>query len=176
MYLVLLLAAAGLAQWPRWNWAMVTLGAVLGVGGAWRYVQDQISLPDLKVDYDVAKFLDRSLKDDETALLLVPPITDDERRLFLDKARETGGDEGLRKARQELESVSATPPDYQRVAVHSRLGRDRLLTPPAGCAEWVVVWNDDPDAIPKAGVTPVQVFRAGATEVSIFQRNCATTK
>ena len=173
IYLVLLVAVLGLVQWPRWSPAMVGLSAVLGIGGAFWYVHVATSAPDVQLDYRVAQYLDNSLRDGERVLILARPVTEDW-TLYLDKARKTGGKEGLRQAQLQLQELAAMAPDYQRVAVHSRLGRERLLAPPAPCGEWVAVWNNYPDVARELAVAePVQVLRSGPMSVSILRRQCS---
>ena len=171
----LLLSAAGLTQWPRWNRWIVASGMSLGIIGSFWYVRVETLQPEAQLDYAAAQFLDRSVQTGERALLLTNPVTAEAARLYLDKARETGGEAGLRQAKAEMRDLAAAPPDYQRVVVHSRLARERLLAPPAAdCAEWVAVWNDYPGVVSELEAQPVQVLRAGKKSVSIFRRVCST--
>jgi hypothetical protein len=175
MYFVLIAAALGLRQWERANRALVAAAAVIGVAGAFWYASFESSRPDVQLGYRVAKFLDRSLGPGERALILACPVSERDAQLYLSKARQIGGEDGLRQAQRELRRFEATPPDYQRVVVHSRLGRDRLLGSPAGCAEWIVVWHDYPGGTDAAGGgEPVEVLRAGDRAVSVFRRQCAS--
>jgi hypothetical protein len=174
MYFVLIAAVLGLRQWPRANRAFVAASAVIGVAGAFWYASFESSRPDVQLGYRVAKLLDQSLRPGERALILACPVSERDARLYLSKAEQIGGEEGLRQAQIELRRFEATPPDYQRVVVHSRLGRDRLLASPAGCAEWIVVWQDCPGGTgAAAGAAPVEVLRAGSRSVSVFRRQCA---
>ena len=173
MYFVLLLAAAGLAQWPRWNHAMVAVSAVLGVAMAFWYVHTETADPAVTLDYQVARALDRSVRQGERALLLTRPLTPDMVQLYLQKVRETGTEADLREAEREIEQAARTPPEFQRVVVQSRLPRGRLVAPPAGCAEWEVVWSDYPDAAHELqGVQPLQVLRSGPLSASFIRRSC----
>jgi len=105
--------------------------------------------------------------------MLSKPITEDMLQGYLSKAQQTGGEEGLRQARIELQQADLRGTDYSRVVVHSLLGRDRLLAPPATCGEWVAVWSDYPDAARElAGVQPVDVLRSGPLSVTILRRKC----
>jgi hypothetical protein len=173
MCFVLLLAACGLAQWPRWSPALVALSMVLGVAGAFWYVHVETTVPEVQLAYRLAQYLDRSLQPGERALLLAKAVSGEEVRLYLDKARETGGEAGLRQAQLELQEMETAPPSYQRVVVYSKLGRERLLASPAACAEWVAVWSDYPDAARElAGAEPVQTLRSGPLSVSVLRRHC----
>lgn len=179
MYFILLLAAIGLSRviglsrWSRWSGAVVALSMVLGVAQAFWYVRGEVRQPEVQAAWGVARFLDQSVQPGERALLLTGPITEEASQLFLDKAQKTGGIEGLRRARVELQEMAGTPPDYQRTVVYSKLGRERLLAAPDGCAEWVAVWSGYPDAARElAGEEPVKVVRAGPKSVAILRRSC----
>lgn len=173
MYIVLLLAAAGISQWPRWNRAITVLSVMAGVAVAVAYVRTQSALPDAQLSYRTAQYLDRSLRPGEHALVLAAPVTGETARLYLEKAKETGGEEGLRQAEAKLRELSATPPNFERVVVQSHLPRSSFLTPPAGCAELLAVWNDYPDAgRALAGAQPSEVLRSGPLSVTIVRRSC----
>jgi hypothetical protein len=173
MYFVLLFAAFGLSQLPRWTTAIVSLSVVLGIAGAFWYVHVQSAVPEVRVDYQVAQYLDHSVQPGERVLILAHPISQGDTRLYLDKALKTGGEQGLQQARLELQKVAATPPDYQRVVVYSRLDRDRFLAPPAGCAQWVTVWNDYPETNPElTGATPVKTIQSAKVSVRVLRREC----
>jgi hypothetical protein len=173
IYLVLLLAALGLEQWPRWNKAILTIGVALGIAGAFWYAHIEASQPNVQLAYRTAKYLDRSLGANDRALILVKPLGEDQVSLYLAKVKQTGGEPGLREARREIEEIAGTPPDYQRLVTYSRLGRERLLVPPVGCAEWVAVWDDYPDAARELeAAQPVAVVRAESRSVTILRRQC----
>ncbi len=175
IYLVVLLAAVGLQLFERWTGAIVAVSIALGVAAAFWYVHLETSKPEIQLAYRVARYLDGAMHGNERALILSKPISEETSRLYLDKARETGGEEGLRRARLELREASAEPPEYQRVRVFSRTPRERLLMPPpSGCAEWVVVWSDYPDAIHELdGASAVEVLRSGTMSVTILRRVCS---
>jgi hypothetical protein len=172
MYFTLLLAAAGLACLPRLNTLLVLAAMVWGIVGAIWYVRMESSVPHVQLDYRVARYLDGSLGAGERAVLFVPPIAEDQAQLYVDKAWKTGGPKGLRQAQRELQQFAATPPDYQRVVIYSRLGRQRLLVPPA-CGEWIAVWNQYPEAARElAGSKPVHIITTDDLTVSILRRRC----
>jgi len=176
IYFVLLLAAVGLRTIERWTRAIVALSVVLGIAGALWYVRLETSKPDILLAWRLAGFLDGAMRDRERALILAAPISEQTSRLYLDKVRETGGEEGLRQARLELQRASVEPPDYQRVRVYSKLSRDRFVMPPV-CGEWVAVWSDYPDAARELnGKQPVQVLRVGEMSVTVVRRSCENRK
>ena len=109
------------------------------------------------------------MRDDERVLILSKPV--DDLHLYLDKAQETGGEEGLRQARLELQKAGTAGTDYNRLLIYSRLPRTRLLAPPETGGEWVAVWSDYPEAARElAGATPVEVLRSGGMSVTILRR------
>ena len=173
MFLVLLWAPLGLSVWPRWQPALVALSIVLGVIEAFWYVRVESSDRSVLLDYRVAQYLDRTVRSGERVLILPSAVGQDLTRLYLEKAYETDGEEGLRQAQANLQSPAASPPDYQRVVVYSHLARNQLLAPPATCADWVAVWSDYPEAARElSGSKPVKVIRAGPDAVSILRREC----
>jgi len=172
IYFVLLLAAVGLRTVGKWTRPIVAVSVILGIAGAFWYVRLETSKPDIQLAYRLARFLDGTVRDNERALILTAPITEETARPYLEKVRATGGEEDLRQARLELQRAIAEPPDYQRVSVYSKLPRARLLLPPA-CGEWVAVWSDYPDAARELnGTQPVQVLRSGEMSVTIIRRDC----
>jgi Dolichyl-phosphate-mannose-protein mannosyltransferase len=174
IYFVLLLAALGLRQWPRWIPVITAASVVIGTAGAWWCVWLETSKPEIQVTWRTARYLDRAVHDHERVLVLAPPIKLEMLKTYLDKARETGGEAGLRQARLELRQAVAIAPDYQRLLVYSRLPRNRLLAPPAACADWVAVWNDYPDVARElAAGAFVHAIHAGPQSVTILRRNCA---
>ena len=173
IYFVLLLAAIGFEQWPRWNRSIVVASTILGIAGAWWYVRTETSLPVVQVVWRTARYLDSHVGRGESVLVLAPPVDEGTSRLYLDKARETGGERGFEEARRELREANAYPPDYQRLTVDSRLPRSRLLTPPAVCADWAAVWNGYPGAAREvANGRQMAVIRSGNLSVTILRRHC----
>lgn len=173
MFFILLLASIELPSWGRWAPAAVALSVILGVAEAFWYVQGQVYQPEVQAAWHVARFLDQSVRPGQRVLLLTGPIDPAAAQMYLDKALKTGGEEGLRQARFALQEVAPTPPDYQRTVVYSRLPRDLLLAAPVGCAEWVAVWSDNPDAERElASGDPVKVIQSGPKSVAILRRSC----
>jgi hypothetical protein len=173
IYSVILISVVGLSKWPRWTWTIVAVSVVLGAIGGHLYVWRETSKPDHQLSYQLAKYLDSKMAAGERALILSRPITVDMLQGYLTKAQQTGGEEGLRQARLELQQADLRGTDYARTVVHSHLSRDRLLAPPAGCGEWVAVWSDYPDAARElAGAQPVDVLRSGPMSVTILRRKC----
>jgi len=173
IYFVILMAVLGLVKWPRWTWALVAGSVVLGAIGGHLYVWRETSKPDVQLSYRVAKYLDGKMPAGERALILSKPITEDMLQNYLQKAQQTGGEEGLRQARLELQQADMRGTDYARLVVHSRLAHERLLAPPATCGEWVAIWSDYPEAAHElAGAQPVDILRSGPLSVTILRRKC----
>src|SRR5579872_2357376 len=165
IYFVVLLAALGLAQWPRWSRSIVIASVALGIAGTFWYAWLETSKPEIQLAWRLAKYLDANVHGSERALVLSKPV--ENLQLYLEKARVTGGDEGYRQAVREMEGSALNGSDYNRLLVYSNLPRDRLLTPPASTADWVAVWSDYPDARRAIGATtPAAVLTAGQMSVA----------
>src|SRR5258708_616630 len=106
IYFVILMSVIGLPLWPRWTWAIMAVSVVLGAIGGHLYVWRETSNPDLQLSYPFAKYLDGNMASGERALLLSKPITEDMLQGYLSKAQQTGGEEGLRQARVELQQAN----------------------------------------------------------------------
>jgi hypothetical protein len=172
MAAVVMLAAVALAKLPRWGTWAAAIGVAFGVWGTWQYVAREALDPRLQLSYQLAKFFDRELKPGERALVLSPPW---DRALFdfyLQRARETGGEAGYEAAVRNLaETMDMSPPDYQRMLIHSRFDRSRLLSEAQSCTEWIAVWSDY--AAPPADFPPaVNTLTAGSLSVRISKREC----
>jgi hypothetical protein len=167
-------APLGLSQWPRWTWPIVVLSVVLGAAVAYWSVWRATHQPDVQLSYRLAKYLDASVRDSQRALVLVKPIEAEQVQSYFDNVRQTRGEKAWREAqleRQELGGMEG--PDFQRVLAHSRLGRDQLLSLPAGCAQWIAVWSDYPDAIRELAIgQQVEVLQSGPMSVTILRRSC----
>lgn len=177
IYFVLLLAAWGLAQWPRWLGAIVAVSVAFGLVETYWYLRLETSRPQVELAYRLAQYLDTAVRGDERALILAKPIEPIELRDsgYLRKAYQAGGDYGLLQARLGLLELDLSPPDFQRTLVHSRLGRDHLLSSPAACAQWIAVWSDYPDSARElGGAQPVRVLRSGSMSVTIVRHQCVT--
>ncbi|HWZ33409.1 MAG TPA: glycosyltransferase family 39 protein [Bryobacteraceae bacterium] len=169
---VVLLAAIALEKVPKYQVALAGLGIAFGVWGTYQYVAREDSDPRLQLSYRVAKFFDGALQPGQRALILSPPWDRQFFDFYLQRARETGGETRYQAAVRNLaENTDTSPPDYQRMLIHSRLDRSQLLNSSAGCTEWVAVWSDfspPPQDVP----APIEVLRAGDLSVRISQRVC----
>ena len=185
---VVLLAGFGLGEPTRITLALATLGAGLGIYGSARIVIRETSAPDVQLSYDLARYLDSTLGDNERAIILVKPFPHELLQSYLDKVYRDGGAAALADARRVMRNMNTSPPDYQRTLVHSRLGT-RLLNfggvegeeskdsedlPPA---EWVAVWSNftPGNSLERRifetaleGQRPVQTLKSGPLSIAIY--------
>lgn len=149
------LAALGLTLLPRWRRLVVGAGVVAGLLMAVRFTHDAVHEPGLAVSVEAAAALDTLVTAGEHVVVLTAPITGAER--YVEQVARREGPDGRRRAMAVLRSLETTPPGYQRILVHSHLGKDQLRTlatlwvsgepvrpPPTepGCPDWVVAWDD----------------------------------
>jgi hypothetical protein len=172
MAAVVLLAAIALDKLPRYRIALAGIGIAFGIWGTWKYVAREDADPRLQLSYRLARFFDRSLQPGQRALILSPPWDRQYFDFYLQRARETGGEQRYQAAVRNLAEVTdMSPPDYQRMLIHSRLDRSILLDQPAGCEEWIAVWSDyspfPPDLPP-----PVEMLRTGDLAVGVYGHVC----
>lgn len=84
--------------------------------------------PDLKLDFQVAKFLDRRLQDGKRALILAAPIPAPVFEDYFKRAHQKGGAAGLASAQRIVAEMDIGPFDYSRTVVNSRLGKLRTMS------------------------------------------------
>ena len=170
MAAIVLLAAIALQKLPRYRAAAGILAVAFGVWATYQYVAREASDPRLDLSYRLAKFFDRELKPGERALVLSPPW---DRALFdfyLQRARETGGEARYQAAVRNLdETADMSPPDYQRMLIHSKWDRSRLLFESPGCTKWVAVWSDYAGRVE---IAARQELRSGNVSVRIGRQEC----
>ncbi len=81
--------------------------------------------PDLKTDYEVARFLAGR---HSSALVLAAPLPEDSMKDYLESVAKWSGARGRRKAAEMLKNTETTPLDYQRVLVYSWMGKDKIFS------------------------------------------------
>ncbi len=171
MAAVVFLAAIALEHLTRYRSAVAIIAIAFGIWGAYQYVARENSDPRLELSYRLAKFFDRELQPGERALVLAPPWDRELFDFYLQRARETGGESRYQAAVRNLaETADMSPPDYQRMLIHSRLDRSTLVDQASSCTQWVAVWSDFPG--PASIGTPVEVLRAKDLSVKIARRLC----
>lgn len=156
----LVLAGLGLAE-IRWlRGVLVALGVAVGVWMADRHVARATAEPGFVLSYETARYLDQRVVAHERVVVLARDIHDDI-RAYLDASERRGGMDGRSRALEILTTLETSPPNYQRILVHSQLDKDRLLSPwqlpveertphvdtadaaaLAARPEWVVLWSD----------------------------------
>jgi len=185
----LLLAGLGLVRLTALRPALCAAGFLLGVYGGDRFLARETSAPNMQLSYNLARYLDGVLQEKERAIILAKRIPPRLVQDYLDKIYVQGGAAGLASARRVLLSMDTAPPEYQRTLVHSRLGKQRLLSfgrvavsewkPsewPDTHAEWIAVWSDfEPANALEARIydqlknrQPAQVMRSGDLSVSVY--------
>jgi hypothetical protein len=170
--LVTLLAAMGCAAYPRLAIPLAAAGVALGAAGAWRFVAHETSRPEIRLGYELARYLDSHVAPGESIAILSPPI---ETGLYLRRALETGGAAGLEAAQKVLAEVDTSPLDAQRTRIHSRLPASQFAVRAGEQPRWVAVWStytaqDELRArlCEEARSKPDRVLRVG--DVSVYVR------
>lgn len=152
---VIFVAGFALKESRRIRIVLALTGIGLGLFSAQVYLTRDTSEPHIQLSYALANFLDRRLQQGERVAILTRPLPKELVDSYLSKVSAKGGDAELRRARAILAKMVTSPPDYQRTLIHSKLGRERLLsfastagpTPEAAGMNaddirWVAVWTD----------------------------------
>jgi type IV secretory pathway TrbD component len=142
---VTLLAALGLMrQSGAVAAALGGLGVLLGTYGAFQFVAHETSRPEVRLGYELARYLDRNVSGADRALILAQPIDAEAMNMYFNKLRQAGGEPAVRAGKKALANVETSPLDYQRTLIHSVLGKSRLnSSPEPGYSyHWVAVWSD----------------------------------
>jgi hypothetical protein len=165
----IVLAAFGIAacKSAKAAWLLAAGGILWSVFDAQRFVRRDTSEPHLQLSYELARYLDGTVRDGERVLILAAPPPPELLNAYFDKVRRRQGEVGIERARQVMAGMDTNPPDCQRTFVHSRLPRARFLCG-AGEAEWIASWSDGPPFDPQ-GAAPVQVLRSGNFSVAVYQ-------
>jgi hypothetical protein len=189
-----LMAGIGLQALRRFRWTLVLIGSLAGVWMAHRFVANETSQPPFALSYETARYLDEHVARGEQVIVLAQGVPADLLERYLDKAEQAGGAGARQKALAVLRGLENSPPNYQRILVHSRLGNDQLRsiaslplslarrggpsTPtPLATPAWVVQWSDfSPtneveenlrDRV--AGREPQRVFERDSLRVAIYR-------
>ena len=183
-----MLAGLGISVRPRIGLALASAGLLLGTYDAHRFIRRDTSQPRLQLSYHLAQRLDSRLGGGERAAILTAPIPRELVERYLAKVSNRAGEEGLRRASEILRSLDTSPPDYQRTVVHSRLGKQRLVSFASSVApgspepqkmrvDWVAVWSDfqPGNAVEEQlyqsvrARPPVETLHAQSLSVSIYR-------
>ena len=192
---ITVLAGLGLAALPRFRHAITALSIGTGLWMADRSVYRAAAEPYTALSYRVARYLHDHLAPGEHALVLARGIDASGYLAHLEEAR---GPAAVHDGLRILRTLETSPPDYQRILVHSGLGKDRLRSyatlslgrfadrdpartsvgpaPPYGHPQWIVQWSDfaptnDAEADLAAAVrtrTPRQVFQQDTVWVRLY--------
>jgi hypothetical protein len=188
---VVLLAGIGLRMLPRYRWAFVAASCLVGLWMAYGFVANETSQPPFALSMEAARYLDEHVGPSESVVVLAQPLPRDLLARYLDQAERSGGPAGRERAVELLLDLDNSPPNYQRILVHSRLTKQRLRSmaslpgdlvpqgaaPPRAVPDWVVAWSDfqptnaDEEELREraAGQTPEQSFERGGLRVEVYR-------
>ena len=114
--------------WATWTAGLVTLLLLAhGVGTAAYRIDRAGRDPELQTAVAAARVVDPLLDQGGRVVVFAEPIPAQAINDYLDRARRAGGEAGLRRARELLDTIETGPVAYQRMLVHSRHDRRRLL-------------------------------------------------
>jgi hypothetical protein len=136
--LLTLAAAIGCAAFPRLALPLAVAGVATGAAGAWRFVAYETARPEIRLGYELARYLDSHVLPGESIAILSPPI---DTGLYLRRAFETGGAAGIEAAHKVLAEVDTSPLDVQRTRIHSHLPASQFATRAGDQPRWIAVWS-----------------------------------
>src|SRR5262249_5091864 len=119
---VTLLATLGLTAMRRFRGLVVALCAILGFWLSDRYVRRETTAPEFALNHLAGQYLDPTVQPPEGVAVLGRPILLEGYLLSASKR----GERGYQAAIKILNQLENTPPNYQRLLVSSRLGKQRL--------------------------------------------------
>ncbi len=118
-------------QRPAWRAPAAYLAAMLLIGHSVWTAAHRIERagrdPELQTAVAAAHAVDALLDEGGQAVVLARPIPSQDINDYLERARRAGGAAGQRRAEEILAMIETGPPAYQRMVVHSRYDRKRLL-------------------------------------------------
>jgi len=195
LVVVTMLAALGLGALPRYRSAITALCVAVGLWMADRYIRRVTSEPHLALSYQVARYLERQVPSGDVIAILARTRELEEYLAALERTR---GPAAVQQTLRALERLDmGKPPDYQRIVVHSRSGKDRLVSyampslgrfadenrtethlpaQPLRSPGWIVLWSDfeatDSTEVDLAAQvraqSPRHVFQQGGVWVRLY--------
>ncbi|HEY2931596.1 MAG TPA: hypothetical protein VGK99_07595 [Acidobacteriota bacterium] len=130
----LLFTGAGVNRtilWSRRNFwvasSLVLLLSGYSLVRAQQWVQRSARQPALELDLQAARFIEPFLQRGELVAVLARPVPEVEIEKYLNQAERTGGETGLKRAREILRSLNPGPEDYQRLLAYTGADRDLLI-------------------------------------------------
>ena len=187
-------AGIGLQRMQRFRSALAAVCVIAGLWMAHRFVAKETVEPAFSLSYEVAHYLDDHVRAGEQVIVLARAIPEDMLARYLDKAEQSGGPAGRRKALDVLMDLDPAPSNYQRILVHSMLTKKQIrsvATLPSALVpqaheegrvlsikpDWLVVWSDfaptnASEYFLAEGVKdkkPEQVFEKGGLQVSVYR-------
>ena len=158
---VTMLAALGLGALPRYRIAITALSVGVGLWMADRYIRRVTSEPHLALSYQVARYLERQVPTGDVVAILARANDLEDYLAAVERKHGPGAVRQTLRALRRLDM--GKPQDYQRIVVHSRTGKDRLVTyatlslgrfakenptnndlraEPLRSPGWIVLWSD----------------------------------
>ncbi len=155
---VAILATLGLGALPRFRELATILTVSVGLWAADRMIQRATREPHLALSYRVARYVDSQVPPGDTVAVLARGRGADAERALVRLERQRGP-AAVEQALETLRDLDmAKPEDYQRIFVHSRRSKDRLVSfaslelgrygettstaPTGGRPQWIVLWSD----------------------------------
>lgn len=189
-----LMAGIGVRAVRRFRWTLVLVSSLAGLWMAHGFVANETSQAPFALSYQAARYLDEHVGRGEQVIVLAQGVPEDLLARYLNKAEQAGGSDARDKALEVLLDLDTSPPNYQRILVHSRLGKGQLRSvaslPAAlvtrngsvartttGTPGWVVLWSDfsatneveETLREKVAGKEPERVFERDALRVAIYR-------
>ena len=98
--MVTLLAAVGLMRQSRAiSAALGALGVLIGVYVAFQFVSHETSRPEVRLGYELARYLDRNVSGADRALVLARPIDAQTMNMYFNELRQSGGEQAVQAGR-----------------------------------------------------------------------------
>ena len=187
LVVALMFAGAGVERiisWSRVHYrvasSLVLLLGLYSLVRAQQWVQKSAKQPELELDLQAARFIEPFLRRGDVAAVLARPIPEAEIEKYLTQAKKTGGEAGLKRAHEILNSLNAGPEDYQRLLAYTGARRDQLIQGTAvgeSKPKLILVFSDAPlralesiKPLLAAHYNPPELLQVQHCRVAIYQR------
>ena len=153
--------------------AIGTVSVALGLVQSARFVRSETSQPEVQLCYRLARYLDDHVGTTGRVLILAKPFRAEQLNVYLEKARQSGGESGWQSARANLRKQDLSPIDFQRTAVQCRLREDQLKSAGlTGDENWIALWSNveaDAGLMKRLRTLPVHgLLRQGSVTITIY--------
>ncbi len=146
-----------------------------------QWVERSTGQPALQLDLKAARLIQPFLQRGERVAVFAAPLPETEIQKYLDQAQRTGGEQGLKRAREILRSLDPGPEDYQRLVAYT--GADRRLlvqgreVAESGAPAVILVFSDAPageweaiKALLAQQYGSPRIFSCDSRHVAVYQR------